>query len=272
MTKATINDDQPIRLVQITDTHLYANPDGALLGLNTDVSFQQVLERIDADNPAADFYLATGDLVHDGSADGYKRLRDHLKALDAPVYCLPGNHDDPDNLARILNSGQIKSLASARIKGWGLVFIDSTLRGSTGGHLTKQALRHLEAELESQSDLHILICLHHQPVPIGSEWLDTMLVDNADAFFDIVDRFAHVRGVVWGHVHQIYDEIRNGVRLLACPSTCVQFEPGSKTFGLDSAPPGYRCLSLYADGRIETEVKRLSAYPEGLNQLAGGYK
>jgi 3',5'-cyclic-AMP phosphodiesterase len=65
--------------------------------------------------------------------------------------------------------------------------------------------------------------------------------------------------MVWGHVHQQHDSLRRGVRMLATPSTCAQFLPHSEQFAIDAAPPGYRCLSLHADGRIETEVRRVTA-------------
>jgi Icc protein len=63
-----------------------------------------------------------------------------------------------------------------------------------------------------------------------------------------------VRGLVWGHVHQRYDALRNGVRLLATPSTCAQFLPRAEQFAVDRMPPAYRTLELKADGSITTEV------------------
>jgi Icc protein len=44
------------------------------------------------------------------------------------------------------------------------------------------------------------------------------------------------------------------VRVMTTPSTCVQFAPGSAKFAIDPRPPGYRRLTLHADGRIETEA------------------
>jgi Icc protein len=63
-----------------------------------------------------------------------------------------------------------------------------------------------------------------------------------------------VRAVVWGHVHQTFDALRGSVRLLATPSTCAQFQPGTHEFALDSLPPAYRTLQLRADGTLSTEV------------------
>ncbi len=51
--------------------------------------------------------------------------------------------------------------------------------------------------------------------------------------------------------------MRNGVRLLASPSTCIQFAPGSVDFKVDTTAPGYRWLRLHDDGRLETAVSRV---------------
>ena len=87
-----------------------------------------------------------------------------------------------------------------------------------------------------------------------------MQLRNGPAFFDIIDRFSNVRAILWGHVHQEFDGVRNGVRLLATPSTCFQFLPASENFALDTRPPGYRALTLHADGRLDTDVHRLDSY------------
>jgi Icc protein len=81
-------------------------------------------------------------------------------------------------------------------------------------------------------------------------------VSNADQFFEVLDSFEHVRGVLWGHIHQVIDQQRNGVRFMASPSSCIQFAPNSPEFKLDLLPPGYRWLELSPDGTIETGVSR----------------
>ena len=93
---------------------------------------------------------------------------------------------------------------------------------------------------------------------MGSRWLDGVGLRNSDDFLDIVDRYAHVRGIIWGHVHQQSDRRRNDVRLLSSPSTCSQFLPNNDDFSLDTRPPGYRWLELRESGVIDTEVAWLS--------------
>ena len=92
------------------------------------------------------------------------------------------------------------------------------------------------------------------PVKMGSAWLDGVGLRDSEQFLAGIARHAHVRGVLWGHVHQASDRTRDGVRFLSTPSTCSQFLPDAEFFALDGRPPGLRWLRLEHDGRIETEI------------------
>ena len=261
---------KPLRILQITDTHLYATADGQLLGLNTLHCLQRVTE-LARRGPAPDLVVASGDLTHDATEEAYRRLRNCLKDLEAPVYCLPGNHDEAGMLKKHLQTPPIHT-TSALIRGqWQLLFLDSTVAGKEGGHLAKPELAALASSLHEHPDLQTLIFVHHQPVPIGSSWLDSMAIDNPDKLFAVVDNHPQVRGIVWGHVHQEFDQTRKNVRLLATPSTCLQFTPQCETFSVDSLPPGFRWLELHREGRIETGVERLAEIPGTIDLTSRGY-
>jgi Icc protein len=260
-----------IGVLQITDTHLYAEAEQCLLGLNTLEAFTAVLHQVSNHLGNVDLILATGDLVHDGTSDGYARVREHFGRLQKPVYCLPGNHDSPERMAQSLHGGFVRVVPSAVHETWVIVLLDSTLPGEDRGHLDRAELARLDHTLSLHADKHALVCLHHHPIPIGSAWMDTMTLDNTDAFFDLIDRHPSVRGVLWGHIHQTFEARRNGVLLLGSPSTCVQFTPGRERFAVDEEPPGYRWLLLHGDGTIETGVERLPALPEGIQLRSAGY-
>jgi hypothetical protein len=72
----------------------------------------------------------------------------------------------------------------------------------------------------------------------------------------VIDRHPTVRAVLWGHIHQVFDATRNGVRYLGSPSTCIQFRPGVDRMLLDAQLPGARWLLLGNDGGIQTGVSR----------------
>lgn len=250
---------QPLRFIQLTDTHLFDRADGTLRGLDTARSLSAVIAQVRAREPRIDGILATGDLSHDGGTPSYRRLMQLLAPLHAPVYCLPGNHDALGVFACVLKGSQVQSGGRLLADNWQLIFLDTAVPGAVHGHLRPAELARLDRALSEQPDRHALVCLHHQPVPVGSAWIDRLMLDNAGAFFAVTDRHPQVRGILWGHVHQTFDATRNGVRLLASPSTCIQFKPGCEDFTLDEPCPGYRWLELCADGGIDTGVERLHA-------------
>jgi Icc protein len=260
-----------LRLIQLTDSHLFADPRGRLMGVNTEQSLAGVLAQIRSDGVRADAVLATGDLAQDGSPQAYVRAGKMLAGLGVPVYWLAGNHDRPELMEEHLAGAGISAERAFRARGWQVVLLNSVVEGKAGGHLADDELGRLDARLSAHPGHHALVCLHHQPVAVGTEWLDGLGLDNPDALFGIIDRHPQVRAVLWGHVHQAFDGSRRGVRLIATPSTCFQFLAGSPDFAVDSSPPAYRRLELAADGGISTEVCRAEGLEINVDSSGGGY-
>ena len=261
--------DGTLRVLQITDCHLHADPNWALAGINTQQSFESVMALIEDQPP--DLLLLTGDLVHDASQAGYRRLSRYIDQLGIATYALPGNHDAPPMLAAHIQGTHISTPRLLTVGQWTIILLDSTRPDSEGGRLSNGELVFLEQTLENHADRHILIALHHHPVPVNSAWMDKMALDNPESFFAIIDRHPQVRGVIWGHIHQAFDSLRNGVRLLGTPSTCIQFITNQDNFGISTEPPGYRWLELKPDGTLQTGVERAAALPPGLDLKTGGY-
>lgn len=259
-----------LQLVQITDTHLYADPDRRLLGLSTLECLQEVSALVARRHPTPDLILATGDLVHDATPAAYRLAARELRSLGAPVCSLPGNHDIPEMMCDTLEQHGCSCSSEIVLGGWQILMLNSVIPGEEGGRLAADELQRLSRQL-AQGSGHVLVCLHHQPVKVGSAWIDTMALENGDEFFAVLDTCPRVRGVLWGHIHQNFERERNGVKLMATPSTCVQFAPDVDDFQVDVAPPGYRHLALTPDGKILTSVERLAAYPDGLDLASSGY-
>ncbi|MEW8026204.1 MAG: 3',5'-cyclic-AMP phosphodiesterase [Candidatus Thiodiazotropha sp.] len=262
---------ESLNLLQLTDSHLYADPSRCLLGINTLETFDHVLAQALQETGNPDFILATGDLVHDASDSGYKRLLGRLQLTEIPTYCLPGNHDIPGKMKQILNQDNVHCIPSVQAKGWSLIFLDSTIANSDSGRIDENQLELLGVLLRAHADKHTMICLHHHPVPVGSRWMDTMVLENPDAFFKLIDANPQVQAVLCGHIHQVFDTEYRGVRLMGSPSTCVQFIPRVDDFAIDATPPGYRWLSLQPDGTILTGLNSLPKIPSGLDLASMGY-
>ena len=242
-----------LRLLHLTDTHLLGEPEGKLRGVAPLASLQAVQSHAAQHFANPDGVLLTGDLVQDDTA-GYAVLRNAFAETTTPVYCLPGNHDVPEVMFAELNQPPFMLGSHAVLGNWLLVMLNTWLSGSAAGQLGEAQLRRLDILLNQHQHLHTLVCLHHHPIDMGSEWLDQVGLQDAAAFRRCLANHVQVRGVLWGHVHQAFDGKIDGAHYMATPATCMQFLPGSNDFALDSRPPGYRTLQLHADGAIQTEV------------------
>jgi 3',5'-cyclic-AMP phosphodiesterase len=248
-----------MRILQMTDPHLYGRAEGQLRGVETDSSLRAVIDEAFAEVPDFAALLMTGDLVQD-DASGYLRFRSIFSAVGQPILCIPGNHDIPEAMSRQLCEAPFQICGTRKIDTWQFVMLDSYYPGHVGGRLTPQELARLDAALASDQS-HAMVCLHHHPIAMNSRWLDGIGLANADEFWRIIDAHSHVKAVVWGHVHQAYDGSRGSVRLFATPSTCAQFLPASDRYAIDLRPPAYRSFQLHADGGIETQVHWVEAMP-----------
>ncbi len=267
---STVSPDAPALLVQLSDSHLFAEADGTLLGMNTRESLQGVIELVRAQQPHIDLVLATGDLSQDGTLESYQQFRDMTRQIDAPARWIPGNHDEPQIMASAaVHSDLLEPVVD--IGNWRVTLLDSAVPGSVPGYLQDQQLQLLVQALSEAPNRHHLVCFHHHPVSIGCAWMEPIGLRNPEALFAVLDRFPQVRAVLWGHVHQEIDRERNGVRLLASPSTCIQFAPGSEDFKVSEQAPGYRWLRLHADGRLETGVERLAGFVFTVDYGSNGY-
>jgi len=258
-----------VRVAQLTDTHLEEQRGGTLLGMDTDASFAHVLDLVRA-GPRPDLLLATGDLANHGSEAAYLRLREGFESLDLPWFWLPGNHDSGELMARSFGARH-PLVRSICVGAWQIVMLDSTVEGEVGGHLGAHELALLERLLAAEPRRHALVCLHHQPVAIGCAWLDEQMVADASGLFAVLARHRQARALLWGHVHQDFSLVRDGLQLLATPSTCIQFAPQSEGFRLDERPPGMRWLELHHDGRLETRVARVTGVEFSYDRDSAGY-
>lgn len=259
----------PVRIAQLTDSHLDEAPGGDLLGMDTDASLSHVLDLIDNRSPP-DLVLATGDLANHGSLKAYRRFESALSRITAPAFWLAGNHDYPGAMQDVFNEGRPPP-RRLLIGNWQIILLDSTVPGQVGGTLGPDELDLLSQCLEDHTVSHTLVCMHHHPVPIGCAWLDEQRVSDADALLHILDSSMQVKAVLCGHVHQAHEIRWKRQLVITTPSTCIQFAPNSENFAVDELAPGLRQLALHADGRIETRVIRVEGVEFHFDRNSRGY-
>ena len=199
-----------IKLLQITDTHLFEADEGSLLSVRTADSFAAVVQEILNHQVQYEYILATGDISQDHSAESYQRFAESIAPLKKDCFWLPGNHDYKPNMGSVLPSPQIQAAEHVMLdEHWQLVLLDSQVVGVPHGRLSDQQLALLEEKLAENPQRHTLVLLHHHPLLVGSAWLDQHALKDADAFWQVVGRFENVKGILCGHVHQDMNVLYN---------------------------------------------------------------
>src|SRR5579862_9749128 len=154
----------PLRIIQISDMHLFADTHHSLLGVNTQDSFVAVVEQIKQEKEPLDLMILSGDLSQDGSVAAYQRLSSILKPLQVPIYFVPGNHDHMAHLAQVFPTDAISNHRHVVLKNWHLILLNSQIPGSVKGNLDRSQLDYLQHCLQSYPEHHAMIVFHHPPL------------------------------------------------------------------------------------------------------------
>lgn len=190
--------------------------------------------------------------------------------MATPVCALPGNHDDSDIMRRFFPAGPWRGPLRLPADVWRIVLLNSAVPGRIDGVLDAADLLRLEELLDEQPDAPVLLALHHQPMAVGSPWIDRYPLQDPAALLDLVRRHRQVRGVTWGHIHHAFEQQQGGVRWLGAPSTAANSVAGQARFTLDPDGPACRWFRLYADGSMEVGSAAGQDQPEyEIDQDAG---
>lgn len=263
--------ETPVTFLHITDTHLYADKEGSLLGVNTDESFQAVMQLIKNKKEKLDFIIHTGDISQDASQGSYLRVANALSELNVPIYWAPGNHDSLSRMSQIYPCANMSGHKHIILKNWHIILLDSHKSNAVEGYLDSAQLSYLQHCLQTYPEHHALVGFHHQPLHVGSTWLDNLGLKNAEEFWELLSHYPKMNTVLFGHVHQEFWQVKNNIKCIATPSTCIQFKPQQNKFALDPLPPGFRILHLFDDGSIKSEVYRVANYIGYFDKEAKGY-
>ncbi len=236
-----------LRLIQLTDLHLYSDHSSLINGVNPAKSFKKVLEAALSQRP--DYIIITGDVAMEKISCVYEWVARVMDETDVPWSWLPGNHDDIS-----LMTSHFKRVVIQR--DWRFIQLNSQVEGEGRGYLCSDEIAFLTKTLSQDDQTKTLIHVHHHVKPIGSCIDDSML--NSEPLFELLKKYVCVAGVIHGHIHQRWEGESYNVRIFGTPSTCVQFKPCADKFLMDTErSPGYRLFDLGSQGVVRSEVCRI---------------
>jgi 3',5'-cyclic-AMP phosphodiesterase len=248
---------RPFLLAQLSDPHIGAEwfDDQSVARLAAAV------ESVRAVRPQPDAVLLSGDLADHATDEEYEQLRELVAPLGAPLYVLPGNHDDRRALHRNFGvpGGDGEPVRySVDLGPLRLVVLDTMRPGEASGALEGDQLDWLDAELAETPEQPTLIAMHHPPLVIGVPAWDEIGLAAADrrALAEVIERHQQVRRLLCGHFHSTITGELAGRGVLVVPSTYVQtrLDFDVREVELTSELPGF-AVHAVDDGELVSHVK-----------------
>jgi 3',5'-cyclic-AMP phosphodiesterase len=250
-------------LAQLTDLHIREPGRLAYGRLDTAPFLRQAVASIGRLKQQPDAVVLTGDLTDFGRADEYAHLADLLAPLPMPVYLMPGNHDDRDQLRRgfathtyLGTSDYVQySVSVGEIQ---LIALDSVEQGKSGGRLCQKRLDWLEMQLHEHAGRPVVIALHHPPFQTLIGHMDRIgLNEGAQALENLIAGHPQVERIICGHLHRtIYARFGRTV-VSTAPSTahqvCLDLDQDAPSAWV-MEPPGFHLHAWSGAGRLVTHA------------------
>jgi 3',5'-cyclic AMP phosphodiesterase CpdA len=248
---------RPFLLAQLSDPHI-----GCDWGEGDPVArLAAVIDAVGAMRPAPEAVLVSGDLADHATEAEYEQLRELLARLQAPLYVLPGNHDDRRGLHQHFGvpGGDGEPVQYSMDLGpFRLVVVDTTRPGADPGALDAARIDWLDAELAQAPELPTLIAMHHPPLVTDVPAWDELGLPAANrrALAAVIERHRQVRRLTAGHVHRLITADLARRPVLTVPSTLIQarLNIGSHEIELAHEPAGFAVHAM-VDGELVSHVQ-----------------
>ena len=238
-------------LVQLTDLHIREPGRLAYGRIDTAPYLERAVQSVLALRQQPDAVVVTGDLTDFGRAAEYEHLARLLAPLTMPVYLLPGNHDDREQLRRSFpdhaylgTDGDGFVQYSVRVGDLQLLTLDTCVPRASHGALCEKRLAWLEAQLDASRDEPVVIAMHHPPFETLIGHMDEIgLLEGAEALEALVSRYPNVERVICGHLHRAIDVRFGGTIASTSPAqahqVCLDLAPDAAS-AWTLEPPAFR--------------------------------
>lgn len=251
-----------VRILQLTDLHVFADPLHRLKDIPTFELLQDVVAEIRASGQTFDHVVITGDHTHDELPETYRALRLLLEPWIDRLWQVPGNHDDRAVMRSVFGD-RIGGQADERIKfefsadRWLCLGLDTQVPGTVPGLIEADQIDWVRRRIQENNPDRVMLFMHHPPVDLNSVWMDRIGLAGKELLQDLLRSEERIRLVCCGHVHHESTHRIGQAEIVTTPSTAIQFSPHGEVATFVTAPPGWRIIELQGD-TYQTTVGRLA--------------
>jgi 3',5'-cyclic-AMP phosphodiesterase len=256
-------------LLQLSDLHIREPGKLAYGRIETAPYLKRAIDSVLRLPQQPDAVVITGDLTDFGRSSEYDHLRELLKPLPWPVYLMPGNHDDRDQMRRSFpdhvylgNNGFVQfSVAVGALQ---LIALDTVEAGASAGVLCEKRLNWLAEQLKAHAQKPIIIAMHHPPFQTLIGHMDAIgLLQGGEALEALVLQHPNVERIVCGHLHRTIHVRFGGSTAATAPSpahqVCLDLAPDAASMW-SLEPPGFALHALPSVGRLISHTVAIGQY------------
>jgi Icc protein len=256
-----------LNFIHLSDTHLHINPAFNGDGNNPFTPLQgtnALIQNISTLPFPIDFVLHTGDVMNDPDVEeDYQIAREVLSKIKYPIYYLPGNHDKPKGIRRVLN-GTAHTYYDFEVNGIQIAALDSKIPGSHAGLISDEQMDWLNDLCTAPDNRPLIVALHHHPIPLNISWLDEIVLQNGEKLHQTLLKARNrLRCVLYGHIHEQTTTIRDGITYISTLSAWFQTRTWSGQTGPSHDPvqlPGFNVVTL-TDRETRVRAYRVPMIP-----------
>lgn len=215
------------KIIVMADLHIV--PETELShSLDTNARTQAAIAFINKNHADADLLVIAGDLADHGDAASYRRFKELLPEIDLPYVVTLGNHDNRPNF--LAEFGDVADPETGKLDravvldGCGVIILDSSEPGIGGGRLSAAQLDWLSKRIAEYAAMPVVVVLHHNICPLHNQ-NDRIILEQREAFVEILQQHPDIRTVVSGHVHMTASGTYRGIPFSTFAGNHYSIEP-----------------------------------------------
>ena len=209
-----------------------------------------------------DFFLISGDLVHEGTIDEYRELRELWDEIcGLPVYAVPGNHDSQAFASGFLGEepmepGEPTDRIYCHDSGLRIIAADARGGAYGTGRLSPTQLIRLREAVSEPGDA--IFMLHQTPHVSGDEEFLIWQMENPGEVYEAV-RESQLLGIFAGHTHKRFYSELGCIPCYTVDSITHGIEVGEDAMTVSNQAGYHHCL--YEDGKLTVRYEAIFVMP-----------
>ncbi len=232
-----------MKLAHVSDLHILS-PEAEAPGPGpTSIDVAEALaDDLQAIAEGLDLVIIAGDLTDRADALSFAIVERLFARIGLPIFVVPGNHDGPSGMIDYMRTSTTMSdwnLTNRVVEVGGFRFLglNTCIEGRIQGALDDSALALVDREVGRNSDLPLVVIMHHPPLFLGLQQFDGFCdVDRGDEFLGLLAAAKAETLVFSGHVHRPYSARIDNLVCHVAGSMIIPYD-SLRPFGTDPIRP-----------------------------------